>query len=383
MIERSVESSPFAVPDGIETPALVVDLDILTANLRELTDLCRDNGVEQLPHAKTHRTVEIGQLQMAHGADGLTVATVEEAEAFVGGGIARVLIAYPLVGISKVQRAFQLAQHVEVTLAADSVEGAREIGRVFAESGQSADLLLIVDTGMARCGVQPKDVVEFASEMARQPGINLLGLMTHEGSVYNASDDQDIVDRSIACATVMVEAADAVRASGLAIDVVSMGSSASFRSIIGFPGVTQIRPGRYAFNDFGLMALGLATLETCAVRVLATVVSHADPRRACIDAGSKSLSSDRLPSRLDQEHPGFGMIVDHPGWEIHRLSEEHGWLRWVGESEPEPLLIGQRVEVIPNHICTAFFSRAESLLAQRGEVVAKWSTLPRSTFPAE
>ena len=375
-----VQTKPFPVPDDIDTPSLVIDRDILLSNIRELTTLCRAAGVEQFPHAKTHRTVELGRLQVDNGADGLTVATVEEADAFVRGGISRILIAYPLVGSIKVRRAFQLAQEAEVMLAADSLEGARAIGRVFAEANQTADLLLIVDSGMGRCGVAPGDVVAFATGMAREPGVTLRGLMTHEGSVYEASDASDLVARSLACATMMVQAADAVRASGLPIDVVSMGASASFRSVIGFPGVTQIRPGRYAFNDFGLIALGLASLETCAVRVLATVVSRADPQRACIDAGSKSLSSDRLPSRLAQQFPGFGLIVDHPGWQIQRLSEEHGWLRWIGDSEPEPLQIGQRVQVVPNHICTVFSSRGESTLLQNGVAIAKWTTLARSTF---
>lgn len=373
-------TKPFVVPNDLDTPSLVIDRDILLSNIRELSSLCRAAGVEQFPHAKTHRTVELGRLQMDNGADGLTVANVEEADAFIRGGISRILIAYPLVGSIKVRRAFQLAQEAEVMLAADSLEGARAIGRVFAEANQKADILLIVDSGMGRCGVAPSDVVAFASGMASEPGITLRGLMTHEGSVYEARDDDDLVERSRACATMMVQAADAVRASGLAIDVVSMGASASFRSVIGTPGITQIRPGRYAFNDFGLIALGLASLETCAVRVLATVVSRADPKRACIDAGSKTLSSDRLPARLAQQFPGFGLIVDHPEWQIHRLSEEHGWLRWVGELEPEPLQIGQRLEVVPNHICTVFSSRGESTLLDDGVAIAKWQTLPRSTF---
>lgn len=381
--ELDVATRPFIVPDDIETPALVVDREILLSNLREISDLCRASGVEQLPHAKTHRTVELGRLQMDNGADGLTVATVEEADAFIQGGISRVLIAYPLVGSNKVRRAFELAQEAVVTLAADSLEGARGIGQVFVEHGQQADLLLIIDTGMGRCGINPSDAAAFATAMAREPGINLRGIMTHEGAVYQAADDFDLAARSRASAALMTQAADAVRAAGVEIDVVSMGCSASVRNIIGIPGITQVRPGRYAFNDLGLIALGLATPESCAVRVAATVVSHPTPNRACIDAGSKSLSQDRLPSRLADIYPGFGLIVDHPGWQIHQLSEELGWLRWVGETDPTPLRIGERLQVIPHHICTAFYSRGESIMLEHGVRGEKWTTLPHTTYGDE
>jgi D-serine deaminase-like pyridoxal phosphate-dependent protein len=378
--ELDVKSKPFIVPDDIETPVLVVDEDVLLSNLREMSDLCHASGVELLPHAKTHRTVELGRLQMDNGADGLTVATVEEADAFISGGITRVLIAYPLVGSHKVRRALQLAQEADLTLAADSLEGARAIGQIFAECGQKVDLLLIVDTGMGRCGINPNDAAPFALAMSREPGINLRGLMTHEGAVYQAGDDLDLIGRSKASAALMTVAADAVRASGVAIDVVSMGCSASVRAVIGIPGITQLRPGRYAFNDLGLIALGLATPESCAVRVVATVVSHPAPNRACIDAGSKSLSQDRLPSRLADLYPGFGLLIDHPGWEIHQLSEELGWLRWVGESEATPLHIGERVQVIPIHICTAFYSRGESVFLGHGTRREKWTTLAHTTY---
>jgi D-serine deaminase-like pyridoxal phosphate-dependent protein len=121
--------------------------------------------------------------------------------------------------------------------------------------------------------------------------------------------------------------------------------------------------------------MGTATLETCAVRVLATVVDRPAMDRACIDAGSKALSSDQLPVFSAQRFPGYGQLVGLPGWEIHRLSEHHGWLRWTGTGEPTPLAIGQRVQVVPNHVCLAFYSLRESVVIRQGEVIGTWRTL--------
>ena len=359
----------------IDTPSLVVDLDILEANLREMAELCTASGVELVPHAKTHRTPEIGALQVRLGASGLTVAKLGEAEGFARAGIERLIVAYPLVGAEKVARAAALSQRVDLTLATDSIEGARAIGAHFAERGLRAAVDLIVDSGLGRCGVAPADAADLGSAIAAIPGVELTGVLTHEGTVYAAADRDDLVARSRATAQLMVDAADAIRARGVDLPTVSMGASPSARIARDVRGVTQVRPGIYAFNDLGQIALGNATPSTCAVRVLATVVSHPESGRACIDAGSKSLSQDGLPASAVTDYQGHGLLADLPGWRIEKLSEEHGWLRWHGTGAPTPLAIGQRVQVIPNHVCTVFFSMGESVAIRGGRVEAVWRTL--------
>ena len=139
------------------------------------------------------------------------------------------------------------------------------------------------------------------------------------------------------------------------------------------PGVTQIRPGIFAFNDLGQVALGNATLETTAVRVIATVTSHPDPDRACIDAGSKALSTDLLPAGAHRDRwPGHGLIVNAPGWIIDRMSEEHGWLRWRGAGEPSALPVGTRLEIVPNHVCMAFAMLRRATVLAEGEPPRIW-----------
>lgn len=363
------------VPDEIDTPALVLDLDILERNLDEMSVICRDAEVELYPHAKTHRTPQIGRMQVERGAAGLCVAKLGEAEGFAQVGIERIIVAYPLVGTDKLVRAAALAQQVTLTLAADSVEGARAVGAHFAALGRQIDVALLIDSGLGREGVSPEDAGRIGAELVGIGGIRLTGVMTHEGSVYGATDRSDLRSRAEAAARLMVSAAEAIRETGAPRLGVSLGASASARVVAQVPGVTQVRPGIYAFNDLGQIALGNATPSTCAVRVLATVVSHPEPGRACIDAGSKSLSKDGLPASGMSSWTGHGLLAELPGWRIETVSEEHGWLRWHGPGAPTTLRIGQRVQVIPNHVCTVFFSLGESVAIRGGEVQGVWPTI--------
>ncbi|MFY1631809.1 alanine racemase [Solwaraspora sp. WMMB335] len=366
----------FAVPTDLETPNLLLDLDVLERNLDEMVGLCHQHQVALRPHAKTHRVAQIAQLQMQRGADGICVAKLGEAHALVAAGVPRLTVAYPLVGADKAQRAVRLAQRCELTVGTDSVAGARSLGEAFAGSGRLLDMVLIVDSGLGRCGVDPADAARIAWDIAELPGVRLTGVMTHEGSVYGATDRADLAARSRAAAQAMVAVADAIRAAGLTLSTVSMGASASARHVAAAPGVTEIRPGIYAFNDLGQIALGNATAATCAVRVLSTVVSHARPDRACIDAGSKALSQDGLAAVAHvSRFPGHGQLLGLPGWYIDRLSEEHGWLRWAGAGEPTRLTVGQRVQIIPNHVCTVFSSLGEVTALRGGAVEAVWTTI--------
>ncbi|WFE20390.1 alanine racemase [Solwaraspora sp. WMMD937] len=366
----------FAVPTGLETPNLLLDLDVLERNLDEMAGLCQLHQVGLRPHAKTHRVPRLASMQLDRGADGICVAKLGEAEAFAAAGVTRMTVAYPLVGRDKAERAVRLAQRCDLTIGADSVAGARMLGEAFAAAGRLLDVLLIVDSGLGRCGVAPADAARIAWDVAELPGVRLTGVMTYEGSVYAATDRADLTRRSQEAAGVMVDTAAAIRSAGLTLSTVSLGASASARTVVAEPGVTEIRPGVYAFNDLGQIALGNATVATCAVRVLATVVSHPEPHRACIDAGSKTFGQDGLPASAHLDaYGGHGLLVGLPGWRIDRLSEEHGWLRWAGPGQPSPLTVGQRVQVVPNHVCMVFAGLGEVTAVRGGEVEAVWPTI--------
>lgn len=357
----------------VATPGLVLDLDILERNLDEMAAVARSAGVELFPHAKTHRIAEIGRRQVARGADGLCVAKLGEAEAFASAGIKRLFVANPIIGEEKAKRALALSRQTDLVLATDSVAGAASIGAVFAEAGAKARVMLAIDSGLGREGIPPGDAPDIAKAIRALPGVELIGIYTHEGWTYGAKDAADLARQAQAAGTLMVSIAEAIRARGIPLPVVSLGASASARAVAHVPGVTQIRPGIYAFNDVGQIALGNATLATAAVRVIATVVSHPEAGRACIDAGSKSLSTDLVPAAARRDaYPGMGLIVNAPGWVIERMSEEHGWLRWHGEGAPAPLPVGTRLEIVPNHVCMAFAMLRRASVVRDGAVIDRW-----------
>ena len=357
----------------VATPGLVVDLAVLDRNLDEMADIARAAGVELYPHAKTHRMAEVGRRQVARGAHGLCVAKLGEAEAFAEAGIGRLFVANPIVGDEKARRALALSRKVDLLLATDSVDAVRTIGPTFAAAGARARVMLAIDSGLGREGVAVADATEVAVAVHAVPGIELVGIYTHEGTTYSAKDAPDLAEQARSAARLMVGVAESIRARGIALPIVSLGASASAREVAHVPGVTQIRPGIYAFNDVGQIALGNATLDTTAIRVIATVVSHPEPGRACIDAGSKSLSTDLVPASAHRgKYPGMGLLVNAPGWVIERMSEEHGWLRWHGTGEPAPLPVGKRIEIVPNHVCMAFAMLRRASVVEDGVVTERW-----------
>lgn len=365
----------FELKSFIDTPSLVLDIGIFKGNVKELLKICNANGVSLQPHAKTHRTPQLGLLQQELGCDGLCVAKLGEAEGFAKAGIKKITVAYPILGSNKVERARALAASIDLTLAVDSVIGAESIGKIFTQHSQVCPVLLIIDSGLGRDGALPENAPNIAKAINAVPGVKVVGIMTHEGVVYGASDRDSMIAVAKQTSEMMVNVGDAITKAGVDISRVSMGSSASARVAATVPGVNQIRPGIFAFNDLGQIALGNATFETCAVRVLSTIVSRPTPDTAVIDAGSKSLSADLLPAKEHRdEYPGHGLIIGKTGWIIERLSEEHGMLKWMGEGTPPDMNIGEQIQIIPNHVCTAFSSLNESVVISQGEVIDRWRT---------
>ena len=357
----------------VPTPGLALDLAVLDHNLDEMASIARSAGVELFPHAKTHRMAAVGVRQVERGADGLCVAKLGEAEAFAEAGVGRLFVANPIYGKDKAERALALSRRVDLVLATDSEAGAASIGETFAAAGVTARVMLAIDYGLGREGVSADKAPEIAVAIHAVPGIELVGIYTHEGTTYGAKDQSDLAGRARAAGEFMVGVAQSIRARGVALPIVSLGASASAREVAHVPGVTQIRPGIYAFNDVGQIALGNASLGTTAIRVIATVVSHPDPDRACIDAGSKALSTDLVPASAHRDNfPGMGLIVNAPGWVIERMSEEHGWLRWHGEGPPVALPVGTRLEIVPNHVCMAFAMLRRANVVENGKIVAHW-----------
>ena len=329
--------------EELETPAVLVDLDVLERNLLRMAARARDAGVRLRPHAKTHKAPEIGRMQLAAGAAGLSLAKVGEAEVFVEAGFEDIFLAYPIIGREKAARLLRLADRARLAIGADSEEGLRTVAEAFRAAGRSIDVLLKVDTGLHRVGVAPGAARDMAERLAAVPGATLRGVFTHAGHGYHAGSPEEVAAIGRQEGETLAAVAAELRRAGLPVEEVSVGSTPTGPDAMRVPGVTECRPGNYVYNDASQLSLGTCSEADLAMTVLATVVSVPDETRAVLDAGSKTLSSDPLRPKAG----GHGFIRGRRS-RIDRLSEEHGVLR----VEPgERFRVGEKVFVLPNHAC--------------------------------
>jgi len=327
----------------LETPCVVVDLDVAERHVRQMQDVADKAGVKLRPHTKTHKSSYFAKMQVAAGAEGVTVAKPGEAEVLAAAGIDDILIAYPLVGPHKIARLEALLPKLRrLIVSLDSFEVAEGISNLGERLGRPIEVYAEINTGQNRVGRTPgADATAFCMGLSRFPGIRLVGVMSHAGLAASAATKDEvlrIIDREI------TELSALKSVLGRPDLEISVGATPSARLVGHQTGVTELRPGTYIFMDRKSMSIGIATEADCAMRVLTTVVSHAAPDRAIVDAGSKSLTSEAHPDG------GFGHVVGMPGIKVKGLSEEHGWL---DVSTPTHLKVGQRLLIIPNHVCPA------------------------------
>ena len=372
MVAPTTATENILAPDAeIETPALVVSEEILHNNISRMASFAKSVGVNLRPHIKTHKTPQITRLQIAAGAIGITCAKVGEAEVMVHeGGVQDVLIAFPTVGVSKFERLVALMDKARIIQAVDSLAAAKLLSRTMANFDAHMDVSVEVNTGQNRSGIMHgKETIELAREIARLPNLHLVGIMTHEGHA-NSADPQEIERVATTAGEDMVATAEAIRAEGIELEMVSVGSTPAAFYTPRVTGVTEMRPGTYVFNDNSALRYGLFGVEDMAARFVATVVSRTASDRAVLDTGSKSLAMD--PSR---GHEGHGYIVGHPNAIIVKLSEEHGVVELPeGETGFE---VGDRVEVVPNHVCPTVNLMDEMLIARDGHIVDTWRIAAR------
>ncbi|HEX6547902.1 MAG TPA: alanine racemase [Candidatus Dormibacteraeota bacterium] len=320
------------------TPLAVADRAVLEANLARMAALAAGAGLRLRPHAKTHKSAWVAQRQMAHGAVGITAATLVEAEAFAAAGVEDILVAHPPAGEAKLRRLAALARRVpRLAVALDSVELALQLP-------SAVEVMWEVDTGLHRVGTAPgAPTAEAVVDLVRAlPGDRFRGLLTHAGQAYQG-------DRAGAAReewSGLAESAAELRSRGVEVRVLSVGSTptAAFAPEAAAGGTTEMRPGTYVYGDANQVALGSQSLEECALGVVATVVSTPGPDRRVLDAGSKALSADLRVPGLN----GFGIVLGHPELVVERLNEEHAVV-----TGPADLRVGDRVVVIPAHVCTA------------------------------
>ena len=344
------------IAKSVGTPAVVVDLDIVDANIARAQALCDAAGVKFRPHMKTHKNASLARKQVAAGAIGVACQKLGEAEAMIDAGIEDVLVCYNIIGAARAGKLTALLKRADLKIAADNPVSLEAYSTAAAAADRPVGVVIECDTGRKRAGVEtPGEAVELARRAHEDPWLDFKGLL-----LYPPGTDWPATQRFLD------ETKEGLRAHGLEPEIVSSGGTPNLAHLSELTGITEHRAGTYIFNDRMMMKAGMATLDDCALSVYATVVSRAAAGRGILDSGSKTLTSDT--GGLE----GYGLIREYPDVKIVGFSEEHGNLDFTGsESVPE---IGEVVRVIPNHVCVVV-NMMDRLVGVRGDRVEQILTV--------
>ena len=340
-VRPTTELSFPALPPGLDTPRVVVDLERVRANIETLQAEMDRRGIAVRPHAKTHKSVAVARMQLKAGARGITVGTLGEAETFVTAGITDVFLAYPVRATGPKAARLRVVHDASpgLRVGVDSVDSAALLARAVDGSSRPLRVLVEVDPGNHRTGVATPRAAAAIARAARDAGLVVDGVFSHGGHGYHPGAAAEAGADEVRALTA---AARALRADGFPCDTISAGSTPTMLTAA-TGAVTEIRAGTYAYGDRQQWVLGAIPDDGCAVAVAATVVSAFDDR-IVIDAGAKALTKDRA-----EWLTGFGAIVGYPALVIERVNDYHGVVS-APRGVDRPAL-GDVVAVIPNHIC--------------------------------
>jgi D-serine deaminase-like pyridoxal phosphate-dependent protein len=334
------------------TPQVLIDRDRLLRNISRIQHLASAAGISLRPHSKTHKSPILARWQLEAGARGICCAKVGEAEVMAAAGIEDIRIVYP-VSPSNAGRVAALMNRASLSIVVDHLGVARAWSDAMRAAGRLLPVMIKVDVGFHRCGIDPEAPAarDFIRTVESLPGLDFRGLLSHAGHGYDARSDTEL--RAIAAREVeiLVALRDRAVKDGIAVTEISVGATPTLRYSVEQHGITELRPGNYVYFDRTQVSLGAASLDDCALTVLATVVSKPAPERLILDCGSKTLTTDAV--RGFGTASGYGAVLAPDGTIdgsllIDRLSEEHATVRCT---EPTDLAPGDRVRVLPNHAC--------------------------------
>ena len=346
----------------IDTPAIVVDVDIMERNLRRVADYCAAHSLRLRPHTKTHKSIRCARRQLALGAAGLTVAKTGEAEVMLGAEPRDLLVAFPVIGEPKLSRLAAIAGMTRVTVALDSLFAAQRLSEAGVAAGVRFGVFVEVDVGLGRVGVTPADALDLTRAVAALPCLDWRGITFYPGHIKDQNEEQ-----IAALSATVRDLRDQLTRAGFEPEIVSGGSTPLLWRSHDIEGMNEIRPGTYIFNDLNTVGSGACAMDDCAASVLVTVISHTRPNHMIVDGGSKTFSSDRLSSG----EPGFGRVVEAHGASFHKMNEEHGFIDLTRAERC--FQTGEKVRIIPNHICVAVNLHERVYGIRDGKVEEVWN----------
>jgi D-serine deaminase-like pyridoxal phosphate-dependent protein len=343
----------------LDTPALWVELDRMEANIRYLAGYFQKAGVAWRPHTKGIKIPAIAHHLLQAGAIGITCAKLGEAEVMAAAGIRDILVANQVVGAQKVTRLVNLRRQADVMVAVDNLDNVAEISRAATDAGMQVRVLIEINSGMDRAGLEPgPGVVDFARQVLAYPGIQLAGLMAWEGHVVGIEDPQEKRQRCEASVGLLLHSVDLCRQSGITVTIVSCGGSGSYPITAQIPGVTEIQAGGAIFGDVTYRRWGAGTQE--ALFILATVTSRPAAGRAVIDAGRKTMNGEiSMPE-----------VQDFPGARLVSLSAEHGVLEL--DASAAQLKVGRKLNFAAGYGDFTVFMHDRLVGVRNGKVEVVW-----------
>lgn len=364
MFETEIIGRPLS---EVDTPALVIDADAMERNIARMGEFFAGRRAKLRPHAKTHKSPIIAHKQLAAGAVGITCAKLGEAEALAAGGVPDILIANQIVGAHKIDRLVRLARHVDIAAAVDNLENAKQISDAAVTAGSSVRLLVEVNVGMNRCGVEPGDpAVELAKRVASLPGIRFFGIQSYEGHLVMLDGHENRAEKVREAMAPVIETRHKIESAGVPVTVISGGGTGTFDITSTIEGFDEIQAGSYVFMDasYGTVEGPDAIFEP-ALYLWSTIVSRPTDERAVADIGLKTAAP---------EH-GMPILADFSESTTVSLSEEH--VKLLLEGEARQLRVGDKVRFQPGHVCTTV-NLHDAYVVARGDVVeAVWPVAAR------
>ncbi|MBA3766253.1 MAG: alanine racemase [Acidobacteria bacterium] len=362
----------------LKTPALLLDVARVHSNAKRIGDRVRLSGARLRPHIKTHKCIEVARIQTSGHSGALTVSTLAEARAFSAHGFRDLMYAVPIEP-GKFDEAIQLAGDCErLALITDDLEIPTLLNETARRAGVTLDLFLKVDCGYHRCGVEPSlpEAFEIPRRISDSSNLRFAGILTHAGHSYHCRSKVDVLALARTERDTMTEFAARLRAGGLPVETISIGSTPTITNVDHLEGIDEARPGNYIFFDAFQAAIGSCSLEDCALTVLAAVV-HRDRRRQkiIIDAGAIALSKDRGAVEFDAAC-GYGLVLDLEGHDlglrVGGLSQEHGEIQVSDDNLLDRLSTGTRLRVLANHSCLTAAQHDHYNVLEGDRILDRW-----------
>ncbi|UVL81405.1 DSD1 family PLP-dependent enzyme [Pseudomonas sp. B21-028] len=370
--------------DSLDTPVAVVDVSRMQRNIQRMQNQADRQGVRLRPHVKTTKCERVVAAQVKAGAQGITVSTLKEAQAFFAQGITDILYAVAMAP-TKLNQALELRRAgCSLTIVTDSVAGARAITDFCRTHGERFEVFIEIDSDHHRSGVRSDDpvLIEIA-RILHEGGAVLKGVMTHAGESYKLNTLEALQEIAEIERSECVAAAQAIRSAGLPCQEVSVGSTPTALSAVHLNGVTELRAGVYVFFDLVMHNVGVCQLDELALSVLTTVIGH-QPEKGWIitDSGWMAMSRDR-GTQSQQCDFGYGLVCDAEGklidgLQLRSANQEHGVASFEEGQKvdvEQRFPIGTRLRILPNHACaTGAQYPAYEALEENG-TINHWSRL--------